>query len=229
MKPLIGITADMENEQLKLKKDYIRAVADAGGLSLIIAPIDDAAGIAGSIDGLVLSGGDDMPPDYYGEALSIPPDVFRAIERERVDFEISLFKEMMKRQKPILAICYGMQMVNVALGGTLYQDIEIQAKEAKNHRQGEHTINVTQSSASALGGSLQPSAFTVNSSHHQAVKNLAHGLEIFALSEDGIIEGFYMEDYPFLVCCQWHPERGLERDGISSALFKAFVEASNKK
>lgn len=224
MKPLIGITADIDKGELKVKKDYVNAVSDAGGLPFIIAPVANVADIADTIDGILLSGGGDIPPEYYGEKISVPSDVIKPVEKERIDFEMSLFKEIMKRQKPILGICYGMQLVNVAFGGSLYQDIKLQAKGAENHRQGEHSIKITKPSAI----NLKPSAYVVNSSHHQAVKNLANGFETFAMSEDGIIEGFYKKDYPFLVCVQWHPEMGLNRDKISSALFGSFIDASKR-
>lgn len=234
-------------------KGYIHSVTDAGGLPFIIAPVEDVVGIADKIDGLLLSGGDDIPPDYYGEALSIPPDTLKPVERERVDFEISLLKEMMKRQKPILGICYGMQLVNVALGGSLYQDIGIRAHNPPspplkkggeggflNHKQGQHKIKIDSSFCFTFyipQFAIRNSQF-VNSSHHQAVKRLGSGLEVFALSEDGIIEGFYKRDYPFLVCIQWHPERGLGKTKgkglkrykeLSSAIFRAFVDTAKRQ
>ena len=225
-KPLIGITADIESEQLKLKKDYIRAVTDAGGLPFIIAPTKDAVSIADTIDGLLLTGGGDIPPAYYEEGISVPSDILKPVEKERLDFELSLFKEVMKREKPIFAICYGMQLVNVALGGSLYQDIVIQVKGTLNHKQGQHEIKLIGSFNSAFN--FQPATFSVNSFHHQAVKNLGIEMEVFAMSDDGIIEGFYKPDYPFLVCVQWHPERELAKDEISLSLFRLFVEASKK-
>ncbi|MBI5681908.1 MAG: gamma-glutamyl-gamma-aminobutyrate hydrolase family protein [Deltaproteobacteria bacterium] len=235
MKPVIGITADIDKEYLKIKRDYVRAVAEAGGLPIIIAPSDDACGVADKIDGLVLSGGGDILPNYYGENISVPLEVLKPVEKERIDFEIELFREAMKRQKPILAICYGMQLVNAALGGTLYQDISPLGTDLKsvpkflNHRQGQHMIKIDNSFYSTFHIPQYANTQSINSSHHQAIKSLADGLEIFALSNDGIIEGFYKRDYPFLVCCQWHPERDLCKNEISPALFRLFIDAAKRQ
>lgn len=214
MKPIIGITADMDENIYKLKQDYVSAVEKSGGLPLILVPaMDNVSQIADFIDGLLLPGGNDISPEYYGEKISVPSGCLKIVRKERSDFEIALLKEVVKRKKPVLAICYGMQLVNAAFGGSLYQDIETQVKGAINHREGQHDIKIIQS----LAFSPQPSVFTVNSSHHQAVKALADGFEVFAVSEDGIIEGFYKKNYPFFICVQWHPERSFQGQGPSNS------------
>jgi putative glutamine amidotransferase len=231
MKPVIGITADMDNEIFKLRQDYVSAVASSGGLPLIITPVrDDIPRIAGMIDGLLLSGGDDLLPEYLGEEIAVPFERFKFVKKERTDFELGLLKEILKRQKPVLAICYGMQLLNVALGGTIYQDIELQANNAINHRSGQHTVGIIDSFDPALN--LGSSEFTINSFHHQAVRDLGDGLKPFVEAADGIIEGIYKKDYPFLVGVQWHPERVLKhepssRDSdseLSRMIFEAFIK-----
>jgi len=219
MKPIIGITADLDGNIYKLRDDYVSAIEKSGGLSLILPPLcDSVQRIADIIDGLLLPGGDDLMPEYYGEDISVPREKLKFVKKERSDFEIAILREIVRRQKPVLAICYGMQLVNVAFGGSLYQDIETQVKGSLNHKEGQHNIEIIKS----LAFSPRSSAFVVNSSHHQAVRRVADGFGVFAASGDGIVEGVYKKGYPFFVCVQWHPER-MFYDKLSLEIFEAFI------
>ncbi|MBI5213505.1 MAG: gamma-glutamyl-gamma-aminobutyrate hydrolase family protein [Nitrospirae bacterium] len=233
MKPIIGITSDIDGDLFKLRQDYVFAVEKSGGLPLIIPPhppllkggrgglMDNIPQIADMIDGLLIPGGNDLLPEYYGEEISAPLETLKFVKKERSDFELALLKEVIKRNKPILGICYGMQLINVALGGTLYQDIGAQIKGALDHKTGRHAVQISRS----LSFIPQSSAHTVNSTHHQAVKALADGLEAFALSDDGIVEGIYKKDYNFLIGVQWHPER-IFCDKLSLGIFEAFIRGA---
>lgn len=223
MKPIIGITSDMDEQILRLRLDYVTAIVKSGGVPVVLSTaMDDISRIADIIDGLLLSGGGDILPEYYGEGISVPLERLKFVKKQRSDFEITLLKEIVKRNKPVFAICYGMQLANVAFGGSLYQDLDMQVKDAINHKSGQHVIKIHESFCSRFD--IPQSAISnpqfINSSHHQAVKKLADGFEVFAVSGDGIIEGFYKKGYPFFVCVQWHPERSLESGVLSSELKK---------
>lgn len=165
MKPVIGITCDINDNFFRLRQEYVSAIENAGGVPVILAPQNppsppfDKGGIeelADLIDGLLLSGGGDIHPEYYGEGISVPPECLNLAEKQRIAFELALLQEVVKRKKPILAICLGMQLVNIAYGGSLYQDIGLQIDNAFDHRK-EHRIKIVQPSTFSLFRKLLPS------------------------------------------------------------------------
>ena len=221
MKPLIGITADSDNRLFRLKRDYVSAVAHAGGSPLVLVPVfDDIPRIAELVDGLMVPGGGDIPPEYYNETAMVPAVCLDFTERDRTDFELALLREVNKKQKPVLGICYGMQLINVMFGGSLYQDIEHQTGGGQGHKYGQHGVRIT----GPFPAGLQQLSLTINSNHHQAVKRLGSGLEVFAEAEDGIIEGIYCAHHPFLAGVQWHPEKGC--DTLSLKILALFMESA---
>lgn len=215
-KPVIFITAGSKDGRLALSLDYLRAVSDAGGVPVILPA---ASGLScpdiSQMDGLLIPGGGDINPVFYGEAGLFGMSLE---DPARTEVEINIFREIIETGKPALGICYGMQLMNVALGGTLYQDIGSQIRSALNHRE-THDIALE-------AGPFKPGVYAVNSSHHQAVKALAPGLEAIAESEDGVAEAFCMRGHPFLVGVEWHPER-MHGDALAREIFRLFVGAAS--
>jgi len=238
-KPLIGITpaiSDAEHPlttQYVINRVYASSVTDAGGLPLLLIPTTDPDTLrryADMCDGFLLSGGPDISPALYGEEVR---PACGTLAPERDAFEFALIPYILASGKPILAICRGMQALNVYFGGTLYQDIVTECSLRALHRQPApcedscHTVTpIPQTPLAALCGNA---TFAVNSYHHQAVKKLGDGLTPMAVSEDGLTEAFYLADHPFLIAVQWHPERLAAKDKNASVLFDAFVAASAKR
>ena len=215
MRTSIGITADVEDKYLKLNKQYAEAVEAAGACPVLLAPSSCIEPLVLNIDGLLIPGGDDLHPSYYNEKANYD---MKLVDRARSGFELALIREIIRLRKPLMGICYGMQLINVAFKGSLYQDIGLQVPVALDHKRDYHVISVSDNKFIGKG------EFTVNSSHHQAIKVLGHGLKSIGMSADNLIEVFCKEDYPFLLGVQWHPER--LQDKLSEKIFRSFVEAS---
>ncbi len=169
------------------------------------------------IDGLLISGGEDVHPRFYGEAplepLELTPDL-------RVNYDLKLVRRALTKDKPLLAICYGLQLLNVAQGGTIYQDVH-QVESALPHREGNHPIYLRE--GTKLHSLFQMDSIEVSSSHHQSVKELGEGLKVAATSADGVVEAIEHEERKFVLGLQWHPER--KSDRFSRKIMEAFRKA----
>ncbi len=233
MKPIIGITMSIEKDTSIINWRYTNAVLQAGGVPIGI-PLgveEDALQIIHQLDGLLLSGGGDLHPHTFGEEPHVNLGHVNS-DRDRV--ELALAKEAIKRKMPIFAICRGHQVLNVALGGTLFQDIYSQNQNIYLHSQkaprheGTHFTSIKEESL--LHKITGKDQLTVNSFHHQAIKRLATDLIVVSKASDGIIEAVEIDDYPFCLSVQWHPEdmavEGNDED--SKKMFTAFIEASKK-
>jgi putative glutamine amidotransferase len=232
----VGLTIgnSKEAEIFALRDDYVRAVETAGGLPLVLAPGDpgDAPALAADyldrVDALVLSGGADIDPALYGE----PPHArIGPVFPERDAFEVALCREALRRDMPILAICRGHQLLNVATGGTLFQDIASQVEAAAMHdpdqERWERCHDVEVLAGTRMREILGQERVAVNSFHHQAVKELGRGLVLAARGcDDGVIEGMEMPDRKFVLGVQWHPESFWDRPQGFQPLFQALVNAA---
>lgn len=232
MKPIIGVTSSFKDERtMSVSYDNIDSITAAGGVPLVLPNLTDkgqAEQIAAQLDGLLVTGGGDIDPTLFGEE---PHPGLGVITPARDVFEINLIREMMKEGKPVLAICRGCQILNIAAGGDMYQDIYSQiGRQLLQHSQkaprshASHYINVAE--GSLLKQITNQEKYKVNSYHHQAVRNLAPEFYVSACSSDGITEAFESREHPFVIGVQWHPEcMTASGDQPSLLLFGAFVEA----
>ena len=232
MKPRIAITLEMSVKGDKrlnyLDLAYSQCVFEAGGMPLFFPPLPSPEFFEQAlslIDGLVLTGGADIHPSYFGEEIGGPVILS---PNERTEFDIHLFQTSLKAGKPILAICHGMQILNVALGGTLIQDIPSQLPGSLLHRVEKDSVparhKVTIEAGSRLANCMKGMVeFEVSSIHHQAVKTLGKNLQVSARAPDGIVEGVELPDHPKVIGIQWHPEKDPQSEA-SRRLFQALVE-----
>lgn len=211
--------------------DYLRRVEEAGGLPVLLSHTDDPSAmreLASQLAGLLLTGGEDVDPAHYGQDLQSGTQVNGARDK----FEIHLIQVFLETRKPILAICRGFQVVNVALGGTLIQDIPAQTgvmHHAQRAPTGVPTHDVRLDEKSRLARVFGETVLEVNSHHHQGIDQSALSLRVVGWSEEGIAEAVEHRDHPYLIAVQWHPERLSGRYEMQEKLFVDFVEACASK
>ncbi len=241
MRPIIGITGrpqDVPAVKLTIRAylaahTYTDSVLHAGGIPLIIVPsdptyIDD---VLDRIDGLLLTGGGDVSPHLYGRE---PEETVRGVNEERDVFEIELVKRAKARKLPVMGICRGLQVINVALGGTLIQDLPSHTGVHDHDIVGEGVyephLEAMVVEDTRIAAIIGPGRHCINSIHHQAVDELGDGLSISALAVDSTIEGIEHEDPDWpLIAVQWHPEfLGMRDNGDAHELFAALVDAAAK-
>lgn len=234
--PVSTPESEPPQRKLMLGMDYANAVSGAGGIPIVIPPgsLPDEA-LLSRIDALVVSGGPDIDPALYGEG---PHAHLGPIEPDADPRELELVQAADEREMPILAICRGMQLVNVARGGRLWQDIPTEQPSEIIHRQmdpGSAMTHVVEIDGDSLLAELTygetgsaSHKLPVNSFHHQAVRDLGRDLRITAHAEDGIVEAIEATDHPFLVGVQWHVE-SLVHDPRHAALFSGLVRAARRQ
>ncbi len=238
-RPIIGLTAYRKASAqtppaplVALPSSYIDAVIEAGGIPLLIpVGLDEAAvgDVLARLDGLLLPGGGDIAGDYYH---SEHPDFIFDVDPDRDRVEYYLTREAVARRLPLLAICRGHQMLNVALGGTLYEDVlqgmpgaikhDFFGLFPRNHQAHEVILEPGSRLATALGHQVA----CVNSLHHQGIRDLAPGLSAAAHAPDGLIEAVEVDDHPYALGVQWHPENLYVDNPDMLALFRGLVEAA---
>ena len=223
MRPVIGISAhptlhDYRGNKSTIQscgENYLFSLEAVGAVPLILPIYDDPEALdryVGLCDGYLIPGGIDVNPISYGET---PHPLLETTRLDFDEYQLHLIERMRVSKKPVLAICRGIQIVNVAYGGTLYQDVSLH---------GEGTMRHSQVDSSILHR-LYGSELWTNSYHHQSIKDLGAGLRITARADDGIIEAVEATDHPYLHAVQWHPESFFVRpDNYMLAIFEDFVK-----
>lgn len=233
-KPIIGIGSDVQSPQGERERafaylTYVEALRKAGAVPVVIPPQpENAAELVAQLDGIVLAGGEDCDPAAYGADRH--PTVTETMDPRRQNNDLGLARTARERGIPTLGICLGMQVMNVAAGGTLVQDINSAIETEIEHAsipedRGRHDVIIEK--GTRLGEILRELELNVNSSHHQAVGNVGEGLRVTAHAPDGIIEGLEDPKHPFYVGVQWHPEDMAGEDSAAK-LFGAFLEAARE-
>jgi putative glutamine amidotransferase len=239
VRPMIGITCDLDlgtgrearapgRKSHVLYHDYVEAILVSGGLPLLLPTVAEDGNreaYAELLHGLLIPGSPaDVDPIYYAEE---PHARLGPVNPLRTDFEIQMVRLVLRRQRPVFGICGGAQVLNVALGGSLYQDIPSQVAKAFKHAGATdraHMVDVLP--GTQLAAILNVQEMRVNSLHHQAVKVPGQEMVVSASARDGVIEAVEISSLPFVIGVQWHPERLFADDTPSQRLFSAFVQAA---
>ena len=222
-RPVIGI-ASSKNAQGKIEmtQHYFNAPWEAGAIGVFLAYTQDQerlAEYARAFDGFLFAGGVDIDPALYGEQVAFDSV---EIDADRDAFELALYKHVIDSGKPILGICRGLQLLNVAEGGSLYQHIEGHRQETPGTERAQKTLIYPDSMLHAITGERE---ILVNTFHHQNIKTLAPTLKADAESFDGYIEAAHMPNHRFCLGVQWHPEIYRQSDVAMQKVFTAFVDA----
>jgi putative glutamine amidotransferase len=232
-KPIIGIGSDVQSPPGKRERafaylTYVDSLRRAGAVPVLIPPQpENTAEVIDGLDGILLAGGFDCDPSLYGET---PHETVEPMDARRQANDLSLAKAARERGIPTLGICLGLQMMNVAAGGSLTQDIDSEVETEIQHAsepedRARHDVMVEQ--GTKLSKILPRTELNVNSSHHQAIKNVGEGLRVTAHAPDGVVEGVEDPRHPFYLGVQWHPE-DMPGEPSASSIFQAFVEAAKK-
>ena len=231
---IIGLTPQGDGSKgYSMSPDFIRALNSLGAIAITLPSVtDDDALMLDTLalcDGIIFTGGPDVRPSLFGEEI-IPS--CGSINDERDAFEIKLYKMAIEADKSILGVCRGVQVMNIAQGGNIYQDIYSQSGTVLVHhtldgQRAFHSVTISNDNIMSRVG-FSASTIAVNSYHHQSVKDLAEGYEAFAYSDDGLIEGIYMPSRRFVAGVQWHPEKRFDGDDDSFRILIDFVESCKK-
>ena len=233
MKTIIGLLGEVNDEyKAGLKRAYTAAVEKAGGLPVLLPYTNDTATMDEWIalcDGFIFTGGADVECIHYGQTKQT--DIGR-IQKYRDEFELKMFEKIYATEKPIMGICRGMQLINVALGGTLYQDIpsmvdtEIIHDGKREKVLPMHEVAIVDDTP--LSALIEKTRMQANSFHHQAVDRLADALLPMAYADDKLLEAYYAPKKAYLRAFQWHPERLSETDEDNARIFTDFIRACKK-
>lgn len=240
-KPVIGITTGGRSQVYVISRHYdafystpalyVDAVRRAGGIPFLLPPVEtEWESVLRLLDGVVITGGTDIDPaEYQGDRQH--PHLL-PVDRERDRGELSLARQLMaEKATPLLCICRGMQVLNVAAGGNLHEHIpDIRGTDIHRSAAGIWTQQaVSVAAGSLLAEVMGTTSVTTQSGHHQAVKDLGAGLHVVGTAADGIIEALEMPDYAWLIAVQWHPEVTAAQDATQQALFDALVEKAGQR